>query len=66
MLGGEMGGGFRSIPYPLIGQHIKYEPPNRPGTLSKIWCGGWWSEGILEFGFGPNLGLRLEAKLGPS
>ena len=23
--------------------------------------GGWWSKGILEFRFGPNLGLRLEA-----
>ena len=23
--------------------------------------GGWWSKGILEFHFGPNLGLRLEA-----
>ena len=23
--------------------------------------GGWWSEGILEFRFGPGLGLRLEA-----
>ena len=22
--------------------------------------GGWWSIGILEFCFGPNLGLRLE------
>ena len=25
------------------------------------WVGGWWSKGILEFCFGPNLGLRLEA-----
>ena len=23
--------------------------------------GWWWSKGILEFRFGPNLGLRLEA-----
>ena len=23
--------------------------------------GGWWSKGILEFHFGPNLGLRLGA-----
>ena len=24
-------------------------------------CGWWWSKGILEFRFGPNLGLGLEA-----
>ena len=29
-------------------------------TLSKVLC-GWWSKGNLEFRFGPNLGLRLEA-----
>ena len=23
--------------------------------------GWWWSKGILEFRFGPNLGLKLEA-----
>ena len=23
--------------------------------------GGWWSKGILEFRFGPNLGLELKA-----
>ena len=23
--------------------------------------GWWWSKGFLEFRFGPNLGLRLEA-----
>ena len=40
----------------------KYEPPPRPRTLSKVCCGGWWwSKGVLEFRFGPNLGLRLEA-----
>ena len=41
------------------------EPPTRPKTLSKVCCGGGggggWSKGILEFRFGPNLGLRLEA-----
>ena len=26
----------------------------------KFDVGGWWSKGILEFRFGPNLGLRLE------
>ena len=25
------------------------------------WWWWWWSKGILEFRFGPNLGLRLEA-----
>ena len=37
-----------------------------PRTLAKVCCGGWvvgggWSKGILEFRFGPILGLRLEA-----
>ena len=43
-----------------VGLHIKYEPPTKPRTLSKVWC-GWWSKGILECRFGPNLGLQLEA-----
>ena len=34
------------IPYHKIGIHIKYEPPTRPKTLSKVWCGGgWWVGG---------------------
>ena len=53
---------WRSIPCPYIGLHIKYEPPTRPRALAKVCCGGWWwSKGILEFHFGPNLRLRLEA-----
>ena len=52
------GGGFqnwRSIPYPQIVQHIEYESPTRPRTLSK--------DGfvILRFCFAPSLGLKLEA-----
>ena len=49
-----------SIPYSQIGLHIKYEPPIRPKTLTKVGVGGggwWWSKGILDFRFGPNLGL---------
>ena len=51
------------------GKSIPYEPPTRPRTLPKVFC-GWWvvvgsewwgSKGILEFCFGPNLGLILEA-----
>ena len=30
-------------------------------SFQKFAVGGWWSKGILEFRFGPNLGLRLEA-----
>ena len=41
--------------------HIKYEPSTRPRTLLKVCCGGGWSKGILEFRFGPNIELRLEA-----
>ena len=35
-----------------------------PEPFQKFGVGGggwWWSKGILEFRFGPNLGLRLEA-----
>ena len=32
----------RSIPYPKIGLHIKYEPPTRHRTLYKVCCGWWW------------------------
>ena len=43
---------------------INYVKKSR--NLLKVRCGwwvggGWWSKGILEFRFGPNLGLRLEA-----
>ena len=41
---GRLGGGARPIPYPQIGLHIKYEPPTRPRTISKV-CGGWWVGG---------------------
>ena len=52
----------RSIPYLKI-HSIKYEPPYRPRTISKVCCGGWWwwSKWILEFRFVPNLRLRHEA-----
>ena len=38
------------------------EPFQKFGVVGG-WVGGWWwwSKGILEFRFGPNLGLRLEA-----
>ena len=34
-----------------------------PEPFQKFGVGGgwWWSKGILEFRFDPNLGLRLEA-----
>ena len=31
-------------------------------TLSKVGCGWWWLKGSLEFRFGPNVGLTLEAE----
>ena len=37
-----------------------YEPATKLRTLSKVFCCGWvggWAKGILEFRFGPNLGL---------
>ena len=34
------------------------EPFQKFGVGGRWW---WWSKGILEFRFGPNLGLRLEA-----
>ena len=39
------------------------EPFQKFGVGGGGWVGGgwWWSKGILEFRFGPNLGLRLEA-----
>ena len=39
----------------LLGQ----EPFQKFTVVVGGWC--WWSKGILEFRFGPNLGLRLEA-----
>ena len=69
MMGGEKGG-WKVDSSAQIGLHIKYEHPTRPRTLSKVSCGWWadglwvdgwwvggWSKGILEFRFGPNLGL---------
>ena len=52
MLDGERGGGGRDvrlIPYPKIDQHIKYEPPTRPRTLSKVCCGGGVAGGPKAF-----------------
>ena len=55
--------------------HIKYEPPTRPRTLSKVGSGcGWnfkrlckevpkiilWAKGILKIYFDQQLGVRLE------
>ena len=34
------------------------EPSKKFGVVVGGW---WWSKGILEFRFDPNLGLRLEA-----
>ena len=35
------------------------EPSQKFGVVVGGWW--WWSKGILEFRFGPNLGLGLEA-----
>ena len=43
-------------------KYYYYNQQTLPRTVKIIWCGGGGcSKGILEFHFGPNLGLRLEA-----
>ena len=49
MLGGERGWKVSSLSLDRL--HMKYEPPNIPRTLSKVWCNGCWSKGLLEFCF---------------
>ena len=58
---GEGGRVDRSIPHPLIGLPIKYEPPTRPRSLSNNCCGWWVIKRKFRDRFGPNLALRLEA-----
>ena len=43
-------------------KYYYYNQQTLPRTVKIIWCGGGGcSKGILQFHFGPNLGLRLEA-----